>query len=442
MIAARNYPLLLLSQFLGAFGDNAILAVILGQLTFQQQHGLITQGQLGAANALYTTLLFIPYVLLAPLAGFFNDRFPKTRWLLGGNAIKLAGTLLAASSVHFGPFTQGLGYLIVGVGACIYSPAKYGILPEIVDRERLVKANGTVELLTLVAILTGNIGGARMIDALPVTACYAIILAIYTASLSLNLCMRRTPADPSVHLRRSLDEFVANFADLLRDPRLLRILCGTGLFWVCGAVTRMNFQPWGLNVVKLESNTQIALLGLWLSLGIMAGSVLAGQLHQVGDLRSVRPYGWTLAALIGLLGLVEAFSGAGYLHFTGLAPHSQPAATLSALAHSAGLAGGRWPVVLALILTGALAGLFLIPLNAALQNECNPVRLGKTIATQNFIDNLGMVGVGALVFVGNKAGFQASAIFLFFAAGLALTVTALKMPPRAPLSLHTIPESD
>jgi LPLT family lysophospholipid transporter-like MFS transporter len=430
MNLSRNYPLLLISQFLGAFGDNAILAVILGQLTFQQQQGAITQSQLGAANAVYTTLLFIPYVLLAPLAGFFNDRYPKTRWLLGGNAIKIAGTLVAASSVRYGPILQGLGYLLVGVGACVYSPAKYGILPEIVARERLVKANGTVELLTLVAILSGNIGGAKMVDALPVPVCYGIVLAIFAASLSLNLCMRRTPADTTVRLDHSTREFFANFGDLLADRRLFRVLCGTGLFWICGAVTKMNFQPWGLNIIKLESNTQIALLGLWLSLGIMAGSVLAGQLHRVGDLRGVRPYGWALAAFIGLLGLVESFSAAGFLRFTDLADHTPDASALARFASAAGLVGGRWPVVLALILTGALAGLFLIPLNAALQSECNPTRLGKTIATQNFIDNLGMVGVGALLFVGNEVGFHASTIFLVFAALLAVAVTPLKMPTR------------
>ena len=61
---------------------------------------------------------------------------------------------------------------------------------------------------------------------------------------------------------------------------------------------KMNFQPWGLNVLGLESNTQIALLGLWLSLGIMGGSILAGQLHRVGDLRCTRFYGWLLAGMI------------------------------------------------------------------------------------------------------------------------------------------------
>jgi LPLT family lysophospholipid transporter-like MFS transporter len=405
MTAPRNYPLLLASQYLGAFGDNAILAVILGQLTFLQQAGRITESQLGAANAVYTSLLFIPYVLLAPLAGFLNDRYAKTRWLLGGNAIKLVGTLVALLSVRYGAFWQGLGYLIVGVGGCFYSPAKYGILPEIVARERLVKANGAVEFLTLIAILTGNIGGATMVDVLPVSACYLILLALFGLSLTLNACMVITPTHPEVRLRDSVDQFFNNFGHLLENRRLFRVLCGTGLCWVCGAVMKMNFQPWGLNVLELETNQQIALLSLWLSLGIMIGAILAGQLHRVGELRSLRRYGWGLAIMIALLGLVELFRDAELIR-------------------------GRLSVMALLVFVGAVAGLFLIPLNAALQSESDQEKLGKTIATQNFVDNLGMMGAGALVFIGNKAGMTASGIFLFLSVLVALVVTALKMPPK------------
>jgi LPLT family lysophospholipid transporter-like MFS transporter len=114
--------------------------------------------------------VFVPYVLLAPLAGYLNDRFPKTNWLLGGNLIKLTGTLLAMLSISGDPLWQGIGYFIVGIGACVYSPAKYGILPEILAKERLVKANGTIEMLTLVAILIGTVGGAVLVDKLPLSS--------------------------------------------------------------------------------------------------------------------------------------------------------------------------------------------------------------------------------------------------------------------------------
>ena len=162
--SSRNFPLLLAGQFLGAFGDNAILAVIVGQLTYLQKSGAITAAELRTSNTLYTSLLFLPYVLLAPLAGYLNDRFAKTSWLTGGNALKVLGTGVCTLSVWYGPTWQGLGYLLVGVGACFYGPAKYGILPEILPRDRLVKANGLVELLTLVAILGGAIAGSVLAD--------------------------------------------------------------------------------------------------------------------------------------------------------------------------------------------------------------------------------------------------------------------------------------
>ena len=127
MNSKRNYPLLLGSQFLSAFGDNAILSVILGPLTFARAAGTITEAQVNSANPLYSAVFFLPFILLAPLAGFLNDRYSKTRWLLGGNMIKLLGTLTALTGLLLENEWFAMSYLIIGIGACAYSPAKYGI---------------------------------------------------------------------------------------------------------------------------------------------------------------------------------------------------------------------------------------------------------------------------------------------------------------------------
>jgi MFS family permease len=100
--ASRNYPLLLASQFLSAFGDNLLLMIMLGPFLTQFKSGLITAQAQSLANVYYTSLLFLPYVLLAPLAGYLNDRFSKNRWLIGGNAIKLTGAALTALSTVSG----------------------------------------------------------------------------------------------------------------------------------------------------------------------------------------------------------------------------------------------------------------------------------------------------------------------------------------------------
>ena len=418
MTSKRNFPLLLAGQFLGALGDNAILAVIVGQLTYLQKSGAITAAELRTSNTVYTSLLFLPYVLLAPLAGYLNDRFAKTTWLTGGNALKVFGTGVCALSVWWGPGWQGFGYLLVGVGACFYGPAKYGILPEILPRERLVKANGLVELLTLVAILGGAIAGSVLADVFKdrVLVSYAVLGGIFGSALICNFLMTPTPANPQVRLAPSVGEFGLHLRDLLQSPRLRRVLIGTALFWVCGAAMKINFQPWGLDVLALPDNTQIALLGLWLSVGVMIGSVLAGQLHPVGDLRRTRPYGFGLAAMLALLWSVESlgFWRAPVIH--------------------AGPLQLVLPVVGLLIATGVVAGLFLIPLNAALQAESHPDKLGKTIAVQNLFDNLGMLSAGVFVFASVKAGLSASGVFLGLALGVTALVAWLKIPAKSSAS--------
>ncbi len=414
----RNYPLLLAGQFLGAFGDNAILAVILGQLTTLQRSGEISEEVLRGRGALYTSLLFVPYVLLAPLAGYLNDRFAKTTWLVGGNAIKVLGTAICGLSIWHGYAWQAPGYLVVGIGACFYGPAKYGILPEILPAERLVKANGTVELLTLLAIITGAIGGSVMIDRLSVPACYAVLMAVFGAGLLLNLGMQATPCTPSVRLGASVGEFLRHTMDLASHRRVGRVLLGTALFWVCGAAMKINFQAWGLGVLGLRNNTEVSLLGLWLSVGVMAGSILAGQWHRVGDLRRTRSYGVLLVATLVAVGLVEFVP------------------TLRAGVAAAGITWFPWVIAL-LAGAGAAAGLFLIPLNAALQAETPPDRMGKTIAVQNLCDNVGMLLAGGLVGLCVHAGewfslpVSAGQFFFVLAGLVGLSLMALRIPARA-----------
>ena len=421
MKSTRNYPLLLASQFLGAFGDNAILAVIVGQLTLLMKAGLITPDELRTRGTIYTSILFIPYILLAPLAGYLNDRYSKTSWLSGGNMLKLLGTGVCALSIWFGYVWQAPGYFIVGIGSAFYGPAKYGILPEILPTDRLVKANGMVELLTLLAILTGAIAGSVMVDRLPVGTCYVALAGIFLSSLALNLCMDRTPSDAAVKLSASVGEFFEHLRSLFAGPRLGKVLIGTSLFWVCGATMKINFQAWGLEELKLPDNTQIALLGLWLSIGVMAGSIAAGRLHAVSDLGKLRRYGVLLAmTLLAVFAVAPmGLQHIGAHNFT----QSRADGTLSVVLVVL-------PVVMALLVgAGVAAGLFLIPLNAALQAESDPTKLGKTIAVQNLFDNLGMVLAGLLIFTCVKINLSASQVFLALAVLVAVVIAVLKIPP-------------
>jgi LPLT family lysophospholipid transporter-like MFS transporter len=343
--------------------------------------------------------------LLAPLAGYLNDRFSKNRWLTGGNLVKLVGAALAWFGRGSSPAWLGIGYFTIGIGVCVYSPARYGILPEILPAERLVKANGLMQALTLIAILTGNIGGSAAFGRAPLGTCYLMGIGVYGMSLVLSLLMSHTPAYPGVRLRGSLRHFFSNLAELFSHGRLARILVGTALFWICGAILKMNFQSWGQQVLRLTTMLQVSLLGLWLSVGIMIGSVSAGLIYAVGDLQATRLYGWLLASGIAALGSMRWL-----------------------MSHSLRYPNYVAPVLL--VFAGAAAGLFLIPLNAALQAESPKDKLGKTIATQNGFENLAMLGGAFLAFIDVKAGFNPSELFLALAVFAAVVGSRLKIPAK------------
>ncbi|MEO6003254.1 MAG: MFS transporter [Opitutus sp.] len=408
MNSKRNYPLLLTGQFIGAFGDNFLLAIILGPLTFQLLSGQISEQQVNAQNVLYSAVFFFPFIIFAPIAGFFNDRWPKTTGLFWGNLLKVAGTAIGLIGVwtnrgnsHQAHLWQVISYTIVGVGACLYSPAKYGILPEILPADRLVKANGAVEMLTLVAILGGLWGGAALFDhvrSLPL--CYLTTMLLYVAALGLNAGMQRTAHNAAASLRHSLTEFGRTLSALVRHVRLGRVLLGSGTFWFAGAILRSNLQGWGLQTLQAAgvadiTNQKLALLKIGLILGVVLGSLLAGYLHKVGDLGSARRYGLLMASGILLLGLI----------------------------------GGQAGLIIAiacLVATGLAAGLLLIPLNAALQHECDATRLGKAIAVQNFVDYVAMlIGAGFLQLM-TSLNLAPSQVFI----ALAGTLLVLALPLR------------
>jgi LPLT family lysophospholipid transporter-like MFS transporter len=404
----KNYPLLLGGQFLSAFGDQAILAIILGPLLFLKESHAISDAEMRHWNIIYTALLFVPCVVFAPLAGFLNDRFPKSACLVAGNAVKLAGAILCAAGLAWGGWALGAGYFVIGVGTCLYGPAKYGALPEILPREKLVSGNGMVEMLTLLAILGGFIGGSVLADQFRdwMLAPHGIVVAIYAASLALNALMSRTPHNADVQLARSAGEFFGHLRDLLTVPRLRLMLMGTALFWVVGAAMKSHFQPWGQGVLGLKTNTDVSMLALALSLGVMGGSLLAGRFFKVGDLRGVPRMGFALAAVF-----VAAWTVGG-----GAGAWVEPQVMLGGVTLVL-------PVSALLIVAGVFAGLFLIPLNAALQDESNPAKLGKTVAVQNLFDYLGMCGAVLYLWLANVAGVSLRGVFI----GLAVLVAAVAL---------------
>jgi LPLT family lysophospholipid transporter-like MFS transporter len=217
--------------------------------------------------------------------------------------------------------------------------------------------------------------------------------------------MARTSRDANASFRRSAAEFWASLKGLAGHPRLGRILLGSGTFWFAGAVLRSNLQGWGLEVFRQAgvgnvTNTKLVLLKVGLVVGIVTGTVVAGQVHRIGDLGWTRRYGWGLAA--GILCM--------------------------------GLAGGSFGVALAvaiLVAAGLCAGLMLIPLNAALQAECDQRKLGKTVSIQNFVDYFSMLAGAGFLALMTRFNLSPLQVFIALAVVLAVIVLPLRIRPAA-----------
>jgi LPLT family lysophospholipid transporter-like MFS transporter len=297
----------------------------------------------------------LPFILLAPFVGPFADALPKGRVMLIGNAVKLAGSALMFVGVY-----PVLAYLLVGAGATIYSPAKYGILTQFFGPARLVRANSMLEGSTIAAILLGVVAGGWLSDG-KLSGALAAIVGIYAAATAANLLIPRlAPERPagSVRLSALIGEFAAAVRKLGADPSTRMSLAGTSLFWGSGATLRLMLFAWVPVALAIRNNgTPADLMGM-VSIGIVAGAVLAAVAIRLETVRRAFLGGLAIGPLILLL--------AGQTHLV--------------------------PSVLLLVTLGICGGVFVVPLNALLQERGHEtVGAGRALAIQNLLENTAML---------------------------------------------------
>ena len=337
------YPLLI-AQFLSAFADNAILFTVIA---------IVMQAQTQASWYIpaLQSAFFIAYVLLAPWVGGFADYHAKARVLLIANIIKAVGAGLLLLGIE--PL---LAYGVVGVGAAIYSPAKYGILPELVDHAVLVKANGWIESSTILAILLGMKIGAMVADysthwALVMTVVLFIISALATLSLPVNISKTNSEGNAVV-------EFGKSMALFFTTPRSRFAVLGGSLFWASAASLRVILIVWAPLVLLSKNASEIADLTLYLTVGIIVGSVIVPRLIPLEHLRRVRIPAYIMAVLITGLSLTTNIMSAQAV----------------------------------LLAIGLMGGMFIVPINAVLQEQGkDTIGSGSAVALQNFFQNLAML---------------------------------------------------
>ena len=388
------------AQFFSSLADNALLIAAIALLRMMEEPPWMTPA--------LKQCFVVSYVVLAPLVGAFADSMPKGRVMLITNAIKVVGCMLMLFSLH--PL---LAYAVVGFGAAAYSPAKYGILTELLPAKQLVVANGWIEGTTVASIILGVLTGGLLVSDraaafmlgfdiprietgidTPPEAAILIISLFYVIAAVFNWFIPDTGVDhrvPSKNPFFLIREFAHCVVLLWRD-RLGQIsLATTTLFWGAGATLQFIVIDWAAKALGYNLSQATSLQGV-VAAGIAVGAVLAARFVSLRKSVSVLPIG----VAMGLIVIAMIF-------VTNL------------------------PVAIVLMVAiGACAGFFVVPMNALLQHRGHVLMgAGHSIAVQNFNENIGilvMVGMYLFMVRGGMSVNRAIVMFGLFVAATMLLV--------------------
>ena len=351
----KGFYTLLIAQFLSAIADNALLFALISMLS-----------KLNAPlwhTPMLKWVFVISYIVLAPFVGPFADAQPKGRVMFLTNGIKFFGCVLALLGLP-----ALFVYAIVGIGAAAYSPAKYGILTEMLPSNLLIKANAWMEGSTVAAIVLGPIFGTIIAKNNPLLG-VGIITFLYLLAAFFNFRIPKTPIDHPI-LKRDLNfllhDFWHAFSTLWRDTQGQVSLAVTTLFWGAGSTLQFVVLSWAESRLNFNKESSAILIGI-LAIGIAFGSILASLYVKLEQADKVLPAGIYMGILV--IGMIFVSN----------------------------------PVIAAILLfsIGVLAGYFLVPLNSLLQHRGHTLLgPGHSIAVQNFNENIGiaiMLGAYALM---------------------------------------------
>ncbi len=391
-----GFYIIMAAQFFSALADNALLIASIALLRdMQAPHEY---------EPLLKLFFTVSYVALAAFVGAYADSMPKWRVMLISNTVKIVG----CGTMLFGAHPL-IAYAIVGLGAAAYSPAKYGILTEYLPHRLLVVANGWIEGLTVGAIILGTVvGGALIRDDVSsallslnipfidtsIEVSLLVIGIIYLVAAVFNMFVPDTGVDHKPLKNNPLyllHDFSHALKLLWRDKLGQISLAVTTLFWGAGATLQFIVIKWAEHSLNLELSKASMLQGV-VAIGVAVGAVLAARLITLRKSVRVIPLGVAMGLVVLTMPLV----------------HSQPMA------------------IVLLIVIGALAGFFVVPMNALLQHRGHILMgAGHSIAVQNFNENLAillMTGFYALLIMWDVSINFVVVMFGLFVAGTMVVI--------------------
>ncbi|MFC7287630.1 lysophospholipid transporter LplT [Herminiimonas glaciei] len=385
----RGFYTIMAAQFFSSLADNALLIAAIALLTVMKSPEWMTP--------LLKLFFVLSYVLLAAFVGAFADALPKGRVMFITNLIKIFGCGMMFFDVH--PL---IAYAVVGFGAAAYSPAKYGILTELLPAEKLVAANGWIEGLTVSSIILGTVMGGALINPniatkllafdfpiinfgidTPAEAALCIITVAYLLAALFNLRIPDTGARYP-HQERNPIKLIGDFANCfttLWKDRLGQIsLAVTTLFWGAGATLQFIVLKWAEKSLNMPLDKAAILQGI-VAVGVAVGAVAAARFVPLKKSLSVMPLGVIMGVVVIVMTMV----------------------------HSVWLA---YPL---LVLVGALSGYFVVPMNALLQHRGHVLMsAGHSIAVQNFNENLSVLTMLLLYALMVKLDLNINIVIIMF----------------------------
>jgi MFS family permease len=415
---SRGFYTVMAAQFFSSLADNAMLIAALSLL-----HELHAPD---STRPMLKLFFFVSYVVLAAFVGAYADSRPKGRVMFYTNGIKLAGGALMLVGVH--PL---LAYAVIGFGAAAYSPAKYGIVTELLPPEKLVAANGWIETLTVASIVLGSSVGGILVSTRVSAALLAglhpplgwhptasqmaigLICLLYGVAAGINLLIPDTGVrydQQALSPRRLVGRFAYCVQTLWHDKLGQISLAVTTLFWGAGATLQLLVIAWSQHALGMGLS-RAAVLQSVTAIGVAIGAVVAALRVSLRQSFTVLPYGIAMGLVVVAIALVDFRSfPAGGLP---IGPWVIGWATLVA----AGL----------MMLIGALAGYFIVPMNALLQHRGYVLlSAGNSIAVQNFNENLGILFMAGaytlLIMTGMSVKMTMIVVGLFVAGAMGLVI--------------------
>lgn len=363
LMRKKGFAAYLSTQFLGALNDNLLKWVIIFLAGAGMSAG--SSGSEGVDLERISLAFIVPSLIFTGMAGYFADNFNKRRVLIITKAFEMGTMGLAWYSFHVGDFRLQLGVLfLLSTQFTFFGPAKYGVLPELVQDEELSRANGLLEMSTFLAILLGSVLAGPLFThfkgQIDVIAFVLMGMAVVGSLCSLGIAPVPEPVERKPFKVSLLwSEIIAGTRTLKGDHRLWLTTLGIAYFWFQGTLVQLALVQLGEHVLHLDE-AGVGFLGMALAVGIGIGSMLAGRWSGDKVELGLVP--------LGSLGMGFAALGVAW------AAHAWPSA-----------------VPFGLGMVGVFAGLFAVPLNALLQQKAESGSKGRIQAASNFVSTIGII---------------------------------------------------